>query len=103
MASKYFLVMPRIDKVRLLRKRAKSFFARALESLNSEDYDFAFLSEQSVQLYLKSILLEKIGDYPRVHSILTLPLFLRNYLIAKTSRNFSRKRKSRFACWKTRI
>ncbi|MGC8832340.1 MAG: HEPN domain-containing protein [Thermoproteota archaeon] len=50
-----------------MRKRAKSFFTRALESLNSGEYDLAaFLSEQAVQLHLKSILLEKIGDYPRV-------------------------------------
>jgi len=65
--------MPRIDEVKLLRKRAKSFFSKALDSLNSGDYDLAaFLSEQAVQLYLKSVLLEKIGDYPRVHSILTI-------------------------------
>jgi len=65
--------MPRVDEVKLLRKRAKSFFSKALDSLNSGDYDLAaFLSEQAVQLYLKSVLLEKIGDYPRVHSILTI-------------------------------
>ncbi|MBO3802204.1 MAG: HEPN domain-containing protein [Thermoproteota archaeon] len=70
--------MPHIDEVKLLRKRAKSFFVRALESLDSGEYDLAaFLSEQAVQLYLKSVLLEKIGDYPRVHSILTLASILK--------------------------
>ncbi|MBO3769604.1 MAG: HEPN domain-containing protein [Candidatus Brockarchaeota archaeon] len=65
--------MPHIDEVRILQKRAKAFFTRALESFKSEEYDLAaFLSEQAVQLYLKSLLLEKIGDYPRTHSILTL-------------------------------
>jgi HEPN domain-containing protein len=68
----------RIDEVRLLRRRARSFLSRALESLNSGDYDLAaFLSEQSVQLHLKSIILEKIGDYPRVHSIRTLSSILK--------------------------
>lgn len=62
--------MPHIDEVRILRKRAKSFYNRAVESLNSGDYDLAaFLSEQAVQLHLKSILLEEIGDYPHTHSL----------------------------------
>lgn len=61
-------------EVRLLRKRAKAFLSRAFDSLNSGDYDLAsFLSEQAVQLYLKSILLEKLGDYPRTYSI-SLPV-----------------------------
>ena len=61
-----------------MRRRATSFLSRALDSLNSGDYDLAvFLAEQSVQLHLKSILLEKIGDYPRVHSILTLASILK--------------------------
>lgn len=62
--------MSHVDEVKLLRRRAKAFLARALDSLNSEDYDLAsFLSEQAVQLHLKSILLEKLGDYPRTHSV----------------------------------
>ena len=62
--------MSHIDEVKILRKRAKSFLLRAIECLNSKDYDLAsFLSEQAVQLHLKSILLEEIGDYPRTHSI----------------------------------
>lgn len=86
--------MPHIDEVRLLRKRAKSFFARALESLNSGDYDLAaFLSEQSAQLYLKSVLLEKIGDYPRVHSILTLASILKKIPDCKDLAEFLEERK----------
>lgn len=65
--------MSHIDEVKILRKRAKSFLLRAIECLNSKDYDLAsFLSEQAVQLYLKSILLEEIGDYPRTRSISVL-------------------------------
>jgi len=66
------------DEVRILRRRAKAFLARALDSLNAGDYDLAvFLSEQAVQLHLKSILLEEVGDYPRTHSISSLISTLR--------------------------
>lgn len=69
------------DEVRILRKRARGFLARALDSLNSSDYDLAvFLSEQAVQLHLKSILLERVGDYPRTHSISTLLSILKKVL-----------------------
>ncbi|MGB9895997.1 MAG: HEPN domain-containing protein, partial [Thermoproteota archaeon] len=58
-----------MSEVRLLRRGAKAFLG-AFDSLNSGDYDLAsFLSEQAIQLHLKSILLEKLGDYPRTHSI----------------------------------
>ncbi|MEM1509149.1 MAG: HEPN domain-containing protein [Thermofilaceae archaeon] len=60
-----------------MRRRARSFLARALESFNAGDYDVAvFLVEQAVQLYLKALLLEKVSDYPKVHSIMTLALIL---------------------------
>jgi HEPN domain-containing protein len=62
-----------MDEVAVLRRRTKAFLNRALDSLEAKDYDVAsFLSEQAVQLYLKSLLLEELGDYPRTHSISTL-------------------------------
>jgi len=62
--------VPHAEEVALLRSRAKSFLARAEDSLAEGDYDIAsFLAEQSLQLYLKSILLEELGDFPRTHSI----------------------------------
>ncbi|MGC8577348.1 MAG: HEPN domain-containing protein [Thermoproteota archaeon] len=62
--------MSHVSEVRLLRRGAKAFLVRAFDSLNSGDHDLAsFLSEQAIQLHLKSILLEKLGDYPRTHSI----------------------------------
>lgn len=62
--------MRHVDEVRLLRKRAKSFFARARDSLAYGDYDVAvFLAEQALQLYLKSVILEELGDFPRTHSL----------------------------------
>ena len=65
--------MSHMDEVAILRRRTKAFLNRALDSLEAKDYDVAsFLSEQAVQLYLKSLLLEELGDYPRTHSISTL-------------------------------
>jgi len=65
--------MSHVDEVAILRRRTKAFLNRALDSLEAKDYDVAsFLSEQAVQLYLKSLLLEELGDYPRTHSISTL-------------------------------
>ncbi|MEM2998393.1 MAG: HEPN domain-containing protein [Thermoproteota archaeon] len=62
--------MSSVDEVRILRKRAEAFYNKASECLTAEEYDLAsFLSEQAVQLHLKSILLEELGDYPRTHSI----------------------------------
>ncbi len=62
--------MSSINEVKILKKRAKAFYNRALDSFKAEDYDLAsFLSEQAVQLCLESILLEELGDYPRTHSI----------------------------------
>jgi len=57
--------MPHRRDVEILGRRVRGFLKRAVDSLNSGDYDLAaFLSEQAVQLHLKSILLEKVGDYP---------------------------------------
>ena len=65
--------MPHADEVETLRRRSKAFLERAKESIKTKDYDIAvFLAEQAMQLYLKSILLEEVGDYPRTHSITTL-------------------------------
>ncbi|MEM0377606.1 MAG: HEPN domain-containing protein [Thermofilum sp.] len=42
--------MPRAREVELLRRRARSFLERALESFNAGDYDLAvFLVEQAVR------------------------------------------------------
>ncbi|MEM1525314.1 MAG: HEPN domain-containing protein [Nitrososphaerales archaeon] len=72
--------MSHLHEVNLLKRRAKGFLERAIDSLNSSYYDLAaFLSEQAVQLYLKSILLEKVGDYPRTHSISTILSILKRF------------------------
>lgn len=39
-------------------------------ALSDHEYDLSsFLSEQASQLYLKSVLLELVGDSPRTHSL----------------------------------
>jgi len=55
--------------------------AHAEECLKSEDYDLAaLLAEHSVQLYLKSLILELTGEVPRAHSIRQLFHMLRSIL-----------------------
>lgn len=57
-------------EVNVLRKRSFMFLEESKYALNRGFYDLAcFLAEQALQLYLKSLLLELIGDYPRTHSI----------------------------------
>lgn len=46
------------------------FLEGARHAVATGYYDLAcFLAEQSLQLYLKALLLELVGDYPRTHSI----------------------------------
>jgi hypothetical protein len=76
--------MSHVDEVAILRRRTKAFLNRALDSLEAKDYDVAsFLSEQAVQLYLKSIsrthcistlltILGKVEKYKNVAKILEI-------------------------------
>ena len=62
--------MPHIDEVKILRKRAKAFLKTAETPYQDGEYDLTvYLREQAIQLHLKSILLEELGDYPRTHSL----------------------------------
>lgn len=61
------------EEAELLRKRAKVFLETSKYLVEKGDYDVAaFNAEQAAQLYLKSTLLEIIGDYPRTHSVIFL-------------------------------
>jgi len=56
-----------------MRRRAMVFLDTAKYLVEKGEYDVAaFNAEQASQLYLKAILLELIGDYPRTHSIIFL-------------------------------
>ncbi|MFO7796068.1 MAG: HEPN domain-containing protein [Promethearchaeati archaeon] len=58
------------EKVDLFFERAESFLKGAYERFKDKDWDIAcFMAEQSVQLHLKAIILEKTGDFPKTHSI----------------------------------
>lgn len=62
--------MSRLDEVALLLRRSKDFMSTAKYLLERGTYDLAaFNVEQSVQLYLKGVMLEKLGDFPRTHSV----------------------------------
>lgn len=58
------------DEVDLLKKRSKNFLEGAEQRFNAKDWDLTcFLAEQSVQLFLKALILEEAGQTPRTHSI----------------------------------
>jgi len=62
--------LPHIDEVKILRKRARAFLKTAETAYQDGEYDLTvYLCEQAIQLHLKSILLEELGDYPRTHSL----------------------------------
>lgn len=55
-------------EVNLLRDRALRMLIQARRSLSSGDYDIAvFPADQSIQSYLKSVILELSGETPRTH------------------------------------
>jgi len=63
----------RFEEVEALRRRAREFLRLAEVSLREGAYDAAaFLAAVSLQLYLKSVLLGAVGDYPRTHSVRVL-------------------------------
>jgi HEPN domain-containing protein len=58
------------EEVELLKKRSKNFLEGAKERFKAKDWDLTcFLAEQSVQLYLKAVILEEAGQTPRTHSL----------------------------------
>jgi HEPN domain-containing protein len=61
------------EEIELIKRRSRSFLENAKYLLETEVYDLAaFNAEQAAQLYLKALLLELSGDYPRTHSIIRL-------------------------------
>jgi len=58
------------DEVELFLNRAKNFLDGAKERFQKGDWDLTcFMAEQSVQLLMKAIILEKGGEVPKTHSI----------------------------------
>jgi len=57
----------------ILKRRALAFLRDAKEDFNKEDYDLVmFHVEQFIQLYAKYLLYRKLGDFPKMHSIIKL-------------------------------
>lgn len=68
-------------EVSLLRDRSLRMLSSARRSLLDKDYDIAaFMADQTVQLYLKSVILELTGEVPRVHAARQLMHILKDLL-----------------------
>ncbi|QXJ32170.1 HEPN domain-containing protein [Saccharolobus shibatae] len=62
--------MGRKDIVDLFKDRAVRFLREAISDMDKGWYDFAvFHAEQSLQLALKTVLLENKGNYPFTHDL----------------------------------
>ena len=58
---------------KFLKKRAQEFWQRAQEDLQKGRYNLCALdTEQAVQLWIKQLILQKAGDFPRTHYFNTL-------------------------------
>jgi len=85
----------KFEEISVLRRRSEEFLRQAEMSLRSSAYDAAvFLSEISLQLYLKSVLLEAVGDYPR-NSIRALLSEISKHLGRKDLEDFMRVNRAR--------
>ena len=63
----------REEEVRRFKDRADAFLDTAIYNFEKGRYDLAaFNIEQAVQLYVKTKLLELLGEFPRTHSLVTL-------------------------------
>ncbi|MEM0481982.1 MAG: HEPN domain-containing protein [Nitrososphaerota archaeon] len=69
------------SEVALLRDRALRMLASGRRSFLEGDYDIAaFMADQAVQLYLKSVIFELTGEVPRVHAVRQLMSALKDLL-----------------------
>ncbi len=69
------------SEVSLLRDRALRMLKSGRRSLLEGDYDIAaFMADQAVQLYMKSVIFELTGELPRVHVVRQLINILRDLL-----------------------
>ncbi len=61
------------EEIRKFRQKANGFLDTAIYNYNQGRYDIAaFCIEQSVQLFIKTKLLETVGEFPRTHNIVLL-------------------------------
>ena len=63
----------REEEVRRFKDRADAFLDTAIYNFERGRYDLAaFNIEQAIQLYIKTKLLELLGEFPRTHSLVAL-------------------------------
>ena len=61
------------EEVGKFKEKADAFLDTAIYNCKKGRYDLAaFNIEQAVQLYIKTKLLELLGEFPRTHSLVTL-------------------------------
>jgi len=61
------------EEVGKFKEKADAFLDTAIYNFERGRYDLAaFNIEQAVQLYIKTKLLELLGEFPRTHSLVTL-------------------------------
>jgi len=73
--------MSSFDDSLFLKRRAQGFLENAKRNLEEKNIDLAaFNVEQSVQLFLKFILFQKKGDYPKAHSLKILFKEISNFI-----------------------
>lgn len=61
------------DEVKLLMQRSERFFENVKHNFEKGFFDIAAFSlEQSIELFLKSKVLEIAGDFPHTHNLRTL-------------------------------
>ena len=69
------------NEVNLLRDRSLRMLGSAKRNLVDENFDIAaFMADQAVQLYLKSVILEMTGEVPRIHAVRQLLRALKDLL-----------------------
>lgn len=72
------LYLAGMEEAELLRRRALDMMSAAERHLEEGLLDLsAFLAEQAAQLFLKSVILVKVGEIPRTHSLRELFSVLR--------------------------
>jgi len=61
------------EEVGKFKEKADAFLDTAIYNFEKGRYDLAaFNIEQAIQLYIKTKLLELLGEFPRTHSLVTL-------------------------------
>ncbi len=86
------------EEVEILRRRYREFLIASRMALENELYDLAcFLAEQALQLYMKSLLLELVGEYPRTHSIRRLLGELNRILSSEKINEFTWSNRARIS------